>query len=166
MQSIDWVAVLFRWLHIIPAIVLLGGTIFMRSVALPAMAGQGNAATWLGAVRAKWAMISGVCIALLLVSGLWNFFMYRMEEVRDTGSLYHALFGVKALLALGVFFIVSALTGRSAMFEPMRAKPGKMLSLAAAMGLTIVLISGVLRKVERAAPAPADLPGAGSIEQP
>jgi len=165
MQSIDWVAVLFRWLHIIPAIVLLGGTVFLRFVALPAAAPTGGAKPLLSALRAKWAMVSGICMLLLLVSGLWNFFMYRMEEVRDTGPLYHALFGVKVLLALGVFFIASALTGRSAMFEPLRAKPGRMLKLAAAMGLIVVLISGVLRNIERgpAALRPTD---AGSIEGP
>lgn len=150
MQSIDWVAVLFRWLHIIPAITLLGGTIFLAFAAVPATAGEGGAApTWLGAVRKRWAMISGICILLLLASGLWNFFNYRMEAVSDTGPLYHALFGTKALLALVVFFIVSVMAGRSPAFAPMRSKPGKMLTIAALLGLAIVLISGVLRSVEK-----------------
>ncbi len=155
MQSIDWVAVLFRWLHVIPAIVLLGGTIFVRFAALPALGASGQAAQWLGAVRKKWAMISGLCILLLLVSGLWNFMMYRLDEVRDTGPLYHALFGVKVLLALAVFFIVSVMSGTSAAFAPMRAKPAKMLTLAAGLGLAIVLISGVLRGVKKDTSLPA-----------
>jgi len=159
MQSIDWVAVLFRWMHIIPAIALLGGTIFLAFIAVPTTTPpEGGAPAWLGKVRRRWAMLSGVCILLLLVSGLWNFMFYRMPEIKDTGPLYQALFGVKVLLSLGVFFIVSVMAGRSPTFAPMRAKPGRMLLMAAALGVAIVLLAGVLRNIKPAPPSAGNLP--------
>lgn len=159
MQSIDWVEVLFRWMHIVPAIVLLGGTIFLALVAVPKTSTpEGGAPPWLGKVRKRWAMLSGLCILLLLVSGLWNFMAYRMPEIKDTGPLYQALFGIKVLLALGVFFIVSVMAGRSPTFEPMRAKPGKMLMIAMAMGVAIVLIAGVLHNIKPAPPSAGNIP--------
>lgn len=159
MQRIDWVEVLFRWMHIVPAIVLLGGTIFLALIVVPkTSAPDGGAPAWLGKVRKRWAMLSGLCIMLLLVSGLWNFMAYRMPEVKDTGPLYQALFGIKVLLALGVFFIVSVMAGRSPTFEPMRARPGKTLMIAAAMGLAIVLIAGVLHNIKPAMPGTGNFP--------
>jgi len=159
MQSIDWVEVLFRWMHIVPAIVLLGGTIFLAVVAVPKTSSpDGAPPAWLGKVRKRWAMLSGLCILLLVVSGLWNFMAYRMPEVKDTGPLYQALFGVKVLLALGVFFIVSLMAGRSPTFEPMRARPGRTLMIAAAMGLAIVLIAGVMHNINPASPTTGNLP--------
>ncbi len=159
MQSIDWVAVLFRWTHIIPAITLLGGTLFLALVAVPTTTPpEGGVPAWLGKVRKRWAMLSGLCILLLVVSGLWNFMAYRMPEIKDTGPLYHALFGIKMLLSLGVFFIVSVMAGRSPTFAPMRARPGRMLLMAAALGVAIVLLAGVLHNIKPAPPSAGNLP--------
>ncbi|MCC6909381.1 MAG: hypothetical protein IT430_15685 [Phycisphaerales bacterium] len=162
MQSIDWVAVLFRWMHIVPAIVLLGGTIFLAIVAVPTTsAPDGAPPPWLGKVRKRWAMLAGVCILLLLVSGLWNFMVYRLPEVKEIG-LYHALFGTKVLLSLAVFFIASVMAGRSPAFDRMRSRPGKMLMITAVLGLLVVLLAGVLRGVHQ----DTNLPGQNEIELP
>ncbi len=159
MQSIDWVAVFFRWMHIVPAIILLGGTLFLGLIAIPTTTPkEGGLPPWLGKVRKRWAMLSGLCILLLLVSGLWNFMAYRLGEIKDTGPLYHALFGIKVLLSLGVFFIISVMSGRSATFEPMRSKPGKMAMIAGLLGLTIVLLAGVLRGIHKETGLPSNPP--------
>jgi hypothetical protein len=66
---------------------------------------------------------------------------------------YHAIFGVKFLAALGVFFLVSALVGRSPVFARLRQSGGRWVSLVIALGALIILVSGVLNQVRtRAAP--------------
>ncbi len=56
-----------------------------------------------------------------------------MEKHKGDG-LYHALVGTKILLALGLFFIASALVGRSAAFESMRASRAKWLKVMVSTG--------------------------------
>ena len=58
---------------------------------------------------------------------------------------YHLYFGVKLLLALGAFFISSALAGRSAKLAPMREKAGFWLSVLILLVVLVVIISGTMR---------------------
>jgi uncharacterized membrane protein len=144
-ENIDWVQVIFRWLHIIPVIVLLGSTFFLWIAVSPALQGAGGQPPeWLAAFRKRWSMIPRICIVLILVSGLYNFIMYRMGQ-EDLPSAYHALFGTKVLLALGVFFLAEALNGKSAAFAPLRNNLRKWAGVTAIVGILIVMLSGILR---------------------
>ena len=84
-----------------------------------------------------------VSIALILISGIYNVAM----TIADKPVLYHILFGLKLVAALAVFFIASAMVGRSAAFEQMRANARKWSSIVVLLALVIVLISGVLKGV-------------------
>lgn len=145
MENVDWVQVIFRWMHIIPVIILLGSTIFLWIAVSPAVKGaSGEAPQWLTAMRRRWGMVPRICIVLILVSGLTNFMKYRMPQ-EDLPSVYQAFFGIKVLLALGVFFLAEALNGNGAAFAPLRQNLGRWVGVTAAMGIAIVLLSGVLR---------------------
>ena len=48
-------------------------------------------------------------------------------------------------MALGVFFLAEALNGNSAAFAPLRQNLRRWAGVTAAMGIAIVLLSGVLR---------------------
>ncbi len=50
-------------------------------------------------------------ILFLLVSGFYNFLRYEFQY--KLPPLYHALFLIKFLLALAIFYIASLLAGRS-----------------------------------------------------
>ena len=140
--------ILLRWMHIVPAVVAGGAAIFGRLAVLPALATLPDAerARVRGLIDGRWRVVVMICITLLLVSGLANFFLYQAPNHKGQ-ALYHALFGVKFLAALVVFFLASALTGRSAALAPIRASSRLYAGIASALVLAILLISGVLRSI-------------------
>ncbi len=158
-MDIDWLAVVFRWMHILAAITAVGGTIFMRLALLPASEGLTEDArrSLHDSVRARWVIPLNASILFLLVSGFYNFFM-MVRDYTVPGS-YHALFGIKFLLAMAIFFIASMLVGRSAASERFRQNRRRWLSLNVALAVVLVCISGVLRAMPRteksAEPAPS-----------
>lgn len=91
----------------------------------------------------RWKRVVHSGIALLLLSGLYNY-MQQIPKHKGDG-LYHALLGTKMLLALVVFFIASALVGRSATFEKMRQNRAKWMGLVVLLSALIVGISGFLK---------------------
>jgi uncharacterized membrane protein len=145
-------SVVFRWAHILAAVIAVGGTIFIRFVLMPTAAevlGAEQHAAQRAAIMKRWQRWIMVCIALLLFSGLYNFVTLSLPRARGV-PVYHALFGVKFLAALGVFFIASALTGRSKVFEGMRAHSRKWMTLNVILAVLVVLISGVLKNLPAA----------------
>src|SRR6185436_18508538 len=94
-------ALLFRWLHILAAMIAVGGTVFARAVVVPSVDEQlpnETRAALHAAMRARWSKIVAAAIAALLVSGLYNFTMTAMEY--KLPRWYHLVFGTKFMLAL------------------------------------------------------------------
>ncbi len=149
--EIDWLTIILRWLHIVAACAALGGTLFIRLALLPSLsvlpADQRTALHQ--AIRGRWAKVVMGAITLLLVSGLWNYVLniqlFKQTEAGKMPAAYHIPFGVKFLLALVVFFIASALVGRSAAFEKIRQNAKFWLTLNLVLLLVIATISNVLR---------------------
>ena len=85
-----------------------------------------------------------------------------MPEHKGDG-LYHALIGTKIILAFAVFFIASALVGRSAGTQKFRDKSGSWMAVVLLLMAVIVGISGVLKvRASTAARKAADLPSTGA----
>lgn len=139
MELID---VLSRWAHIGFVIVLVGGSFFMRFALMPAAAelpdDQHQALK--ERIFARWRKIVMAGIGLILISGLYNF--VRAIPLHKGQGLYHGLIGTKIILALVVFFLGSALVGRSAKFEPLRQNSKKWLGILLLLATIIVGISG------------------------
>jgi uncharacterized membrane protein len=140
-----------RWMHIVPAVVAGGAAIFARFALLPAMTTLPDAerARVKEAIDRRWRLVVAACIGLLLVSGIANFMLYQAPAHKGQ-ALYQALFGVKFLAALVVFFLASALSGRSRALAAIRANAGLYAGIAAALVLLILLISGLLRNIPAA----------------
>jgi uncharacterized membrane protein len=140
--------IVLRWMHIVPAVVAGGASIFARFALLPALSALPDAER--GRVREaidrRWRLVVAACIALLLISGIANFVLYQAPAHKGQ-ALYQALFGVKFLAALVVFFLASALSGRSPALAGIRANSRLYAGIAAALVLLILLISGVLRSI-------------------
>jgi hypothetical protein len=106
-------------------------------------------------VRPRWAKLVMAAIAFLLISGLINYLMFlkgtkvavpAWEDWRGTYSkLYNAVFGIKFLIAMVIFFIASALAGRGEATKAIRANAKWWLTLNLALALTVVALSGILR---------------------
>lgn len=157
--------ILSRWIHVGTAIVLVGGTCFMRFVLLPAARrtlSDESHELLREAVRDRWKRFVHLGIALLLISGFYNYI--KAMPGHKGVPLYHALIGTKILLALAVFFLGSALVGRSPAFAKMREFPRPWLMLILLLSAAIVGISGYCKVVLPAVAPPAlklsvELPG-------
>ncbi len=141
--------ILFRWTHILAAVIAIGGTVFMRFVLMPSVREtltEEQHAVLRAKLVGRWRLLVMICIAALLVSGLYNFMTTSLEKAQHHAA-YHPLFGIKFLAALGVFFIASALAGRTAALAGMRQKAKSWMLVATVLGVTVILISGVLRNL-------------------
>jgi uncharacterized membrane protein len=147
----SYLPIVLRFLHIAPAVIAGGATIFVRMALLPALATlpEADRLRVKETIDRRWRVVVMTCITLLLVSGIANFVLYQAPTHKGQ-PLYHALFGVKFLAALVVFFLASALSGRSAALAPIRANARLYVGVAAVLVLLIVFISSVLRSIPHA----------------
>jgi uncharacterized membrane protein len=147
--DIDALLLISRWVHISAAVVALGGAVFMRFALMPAAAetlAEEVHQRLREAVRTRWAHIVHACIALLLLTGSLNFLWLALPPKIEPMP-YHAIFGVKFLAAIGVFFLATVLVGRSPGLAKMRQARAKWLGVLLLLGALIVLLSGVLSQV-------------------
>jgi uncharacterized membrane protein len=148
-MQLDWLAIVFRWLHILAAITAVGGTIFMRMALVPSVVvlSDDQRKALHEQVRARWVKFVMGAILFLIVSGIYNF-LRRLNPPgieRSYIPLYHGLFTLKVALALVIFFLASALTGRAAGLAQFRQNAKLWLSVNLALAVIVVCISGVLR---------------------
>ena len=142
----EMISILSRWTHIGTAIVLVGGTCFLRFVLAPAAAQLPEAehAKLNELVMSKWKKIVHAGIALFILSGFYNYLVVQMPAHRGD-KIYHMLIGSKILLAFAIFFFAEALVGRSKSFDGMR-KNAKFWQMVIILLATIVVgISGYAR---------------------
>lgn len=156
--------VISRWIHVGTAIVLVGGTTFFRFVVMPALGEE--SADLVERIRQGWKKFVHAGIALFLVSGLYNFVIMLPNHKGD--GLYHGLVGTKILLALAVFFLASALVGRSTGTQKFRDDAKKWTGIMLLLSAVIVGISGFVKvrgpvtKVDAAVDVTSDDDAAGS----
>jgi len=137
--------VISRIVHVFTAITLVGGSVFMAFVLGPAADALGDEThdRLREQVVKRWKKFLHGGIALFILSGLYNYFAMIPKHKGD--GLYHGLVGGKMLLALGIFFIASALAGRSQAFAGMRAKRGMWLKILVLLAAVVVAISGFVK---------------------
>ena len=139
---------LMRIIHVTTAIVVVGGTFFVRFVLFPAATGaldDDAHARLRAAVMSIWKRVVHGGIALFVVSGGFNYYRVFAENLHPHDKLYHALLGTKIILALVIFFLASALVGRAAVFEGLRRNARTWLLVNLLLAGLIVAISGYLR---------------------
>jgi hypothetical protein len=170
----DPVTLLLRWAHVLAAIIAMGALVFSRFALLPALDVL-DAATrdrLHDALRRRWLPWVIGAITVLLASGLANFLLFngrvRAEQwgaggwMRETS--YHALFGVKFLLALVAFYFASGLVGRGSGTQWIRDDRAKWLSVTLGLMLAVVLLSGWMRQLHTGPNQSTD--GGVSLDRP
>lgn len=145
MEDVNLLNVAVRWIHISSVIVLVGGAVFIRLVLMRAAANLPEEAhrslqKW---VLDGWRKFVHPMVGLILLSGIYNL-VVRVTKVEP---VWHAIFGLKLLLALYVLFVASALVGRSKALEPLRQRMPLFLAINIAIALLIVLLSNVLKSI-------------------
>jgi uncharacterized membrane protein len=136
---------LSRIVHVGTAITLVGGSVFMLLVLMPAakLLSDESHNQLAAAVSARWKRFVHIGVLLFLVSGFYNY--WQAIPLHRGDGLYHALVGTKIILALGLFFLAAALVGRSEKLEPIRRNRAKWLSILVLLAATIVAISGFVK---------------------
>lgn len=125
MELHDSVGIVSRGVHIVSAISLLGGAFFARKV----LEGHSD-------LVVRYASAFRTAVAGLLLSGIYN-----LLSKSGVPKGYHAVFGIKFLLALHVFAI-AVLIGNAGVEE---AKRMRWLTGVCWSGLAIVVLSAYLR---------------------
>jgi uncharacterized membrane protein len=146
MELIDIVNVTSRWLHVSTAIVVLGGTVFLRFVLTPSAERlpQTEHDRLRELITATWRKVVRGGILLFLLTGFYNYLIVAVPN-HHGDKLYHMLMGIKILAALGVFFLAEALVGRAAPFAPLRQERKRWLLVLIVLAFAIVAISSLLR---------------------
>lgn len=137
--------IFMRWLHIGAATLAIGVPIYVRFVAMPAIEEIPDEAIKKALrerLNARWRKFVMVMITLLLISGVY--WLLYVVNLKRKPALYHALLGVKILAAFGLFFLASALAGRSKAFEHFRVNAKKWVTVNVALGIIILLCAGII----------------------
>jgi len=146
----EYLILLLRWLHIIPAVVMVGGLVYMRCV-LPKPLVDGSDPQFAD-LRQRWARVVMISSGLLLLTGIANMginganFDYG-EEL--PGKLYNMLAGIKFLAALPVFFFAARLSGKSESAAKMRQNSDLWLNVTLAIAIAVIMLGGFLRTLPR-----------------
>jgi uncharacterized membrane protein len=163
---------LFRWLHILAAMAAVGGPMFLCWALLPAAAELPDDAhrALKEGVRRRWARVVMAAITFLLISGIYNLIAFeRMsrswgpEWHEGPARLYHVLLGVKLLLALAIFFLASALVGRSPALANFRARARFWVAVNLTLGILLVAMSSEMRMLHIGPPPAAQQQTASTV---
>ena len=151
--------VVSRVVHVATAIVLVGGSVFLRLILMPAAEElpEDEHAALKERLLGRWKRVVHVGILLLLLTGSYNYYLVVTSGKHSNDTLYSALVGTKILLALVLFFLASALVGRSAALQGLRNKSKTTLAVMITIAAVIVAISGFVK----VRPSPAASQAAG-----
>ena len=140
------VELVLRWIHILSAIILVGGTFFMRFSLSPTLQAQdeGTRNSLLGLWRPPWARWVMLTSGLLLVSGLVNA-VRIIKAYQFPDAPYHALVALKLVLAFVIFWIIAVLARRSATAEKFRTQLTKWLTINVVLATITVLVAGYMK---------------------
>ncbi|MCI0332500.1 MAG: hypothetical protein L0228_04680 [Planctomycetes bacterium] len=148
--SYDLLMLASRILHILGAIILVGGLFYIWAVVIPLPfregPGEGSSDQYFGGRRAAWAKWIGIASLLLLVTGLWNFIvMVKLNQLHWT---YHMLGTLKIVLGLALMFLAALLAGRTAA-DSIRQKWRLWLSVTLILGIIVVAAGSLMRTYPR-----------------
>jgi uncharacterized membrane protein len=135
---------LVQWVHLVAAVVGVGGIAFLLVILLPSVQvlGDEQRNLLLKSVMGRFRWASWGAILLLLSSGLYN---VRMRAWEAPWGPYWKWLTAKIVLAFCVFAIALLLTLPLQTLERFRARRKMWLSIALGVALAVILISAYLR---------------------
>lgn len=143
-------------MHVIFGFFLAGTLVFQWRAVHPAVSIDPGSAEVKEAIRSRWSPFVRAGILVLLVTGIYQLMAVGLDKANFqkesgiAGPSYHMLFGIKFLLAMGVFFIASTMVGRSAALEKMRQSANVWLGVGTLLVVGIIVLSRLLAQVPSA----------------
>jgi putative copper export protein len=150
MDILFWFNVLSRWIHVTSAALVVGGLVYAGLVLLPSLVGAGEGTRPVSeALQRRFRVLLHSALGLLLLTGVYNLVIVipRARALGDAKSLYHGILGTKILLALVLFGVASVLVSRRSAGEGSVPGAARPLPLAIGLGLVILLLSAILRRM-------------------
>ena len=149
--------VLSRWLHVMSAILAIGGAFFLRIAVPPALAeaDAGSRDAVLIALRRRFKRVVHICLGLLLLTGAFNTWR-NWQDYKLNTALMHAFWGTHMLLGLVVMGISASLLAKP---QPPKNHRG-ILTVNLVIMFVVVALASTLKyvrdtTVKSRAPAPA-----------
>ena len=107
-----FLAILFRWQHILPACLALGGVFFMRFI-LPAglmQIPEEHRAPVMNKCRRIFKMVIHTCILLFIVSGIYNSWLNwkTYSEIKPMGHMLWGMHVMFATIVIAVALVILA----------------------------------------------------------
>jgi hypothetical protein len=144
------VGVVVRVLHILSASLLVGGLLYRRLVLLVGEPERSSDES----MRKSWAKWVGIATGVLLVTGLYNTWLYLLSGQYDKLHFtYHAAWGIKFLLALALMALAALLSGRTAVARKLQGNEPKWLNVAIALAVLILVAGAFMRTYAKVPPA-------------
>jgi uncharacterized membrane protein len=134
-----------QWLHILAAALAVGGVFFLRFVLCPSLKSLPAEPQVLSPVARRFKMVVHSSIAVLILTGVYRL-IQTLPLVREWKS-YHAVLGIKLLLALALFTIAIALTLPGSQPNYFQRNRDRWLSFNFILGALILLLSAILRRM-------------------
>ncbi len=137
------VQIISRVLHLLSAMIMVGGLFYLRTVLAPA----GTEACFAGR-RSVWARWVGAATIFLLTSGAYNLTIILAQSKATETKLpptYLVLLLVKFLLALFVMFVMAILTGKTDAADRFCGQMQKWLNMAWLAAMAIVVLAAIMR---------------------
>lgn len=151
----DLLSLLMRIAHILGAIGLLGGTLFIVVALLPSLklVDEQFKTSLMEIVKKRFYRIAHPAIMLLIISGTYNWVKnidaYRLCT-KMHGPMLQAMLGTKVLLAVAITVIVFAQT-----FKVLPGPASRWAKVNLTLGLIIVILAGIVRSLHSQAPTSA-----------
>ncbi len=140
----EWLEILSQWLHLMSAVTLIGGLLYVRLVLVPSLvdAPLESRSKLLERLVARWRPLAFTAMGALVLTGLFNF----LTHLHGHSRAYHMAFGIKLLLVLHVFSVVMLLAVPPGVNPARDARRPRLMLGAVISGLIILLLSAFLRR--------------------
>ncbi len=145
------------WLHLISAFILVGGSIFVSLVLVPAAKAQaGNWVAALAATEKRYRKLARRMVEIVILTGAANFLLHRFAFGMPWTAHYVGTIGLKLVLVLTMVFmygrrvgILSALAEKSSFGDGENVKlkqADQLIAWQTALGVVVILLGLSLRR--------------------
>ncbi len=136
--------VFMQWLHLLAAVVGVGGTILFRIVLLPSLSSlpSEQRAALIARLAPRFRLAIWLAIVVLVFSGVFNL----LESTHLAEPAYRHVLEVKIVLALALFSIALLATLPLPSLSRIQQRRPALLATNVILGIIIILLSAYLRR--------------------
>ena len=150
---------LIQWIHVGSVVLLIGGFFFLRVILLPSakVLPDNQQPKLLEAAFRRFRVVIWSALLTILFSGVYNFIAFLKStgsfsqdsttEVVEDLSIYILVLGVKLFIVFIIFTFGVLLTFPYPVFAPIQKRPAPWLNLTLILGLIVIFLSALLRRL-------------------